>query len=229
MENMVFGWFKVSIRVCLRNGSDGWVLFSKSSVSVQRSGSEIMQCLGGQASALPRLFPAFITKDGKPFVSLVWWVGAFKFRRRTCPDSNEYCDFGSMELRNRRCTSEMRLSEVLSIALPICDDWWCTLNPWKWIWTRSFPKLGKWGTRILLQLVFYGGYKQWNWFGKIGFYSGASESRKDGRAARLFKIFFTDKLLIFWAITWVKGQAILYKQSPLQAFSVNIRLTLRVN
>lgn len=126
------------------------------------------------------IIPAFITKDGKPFVSFGLMGGSVQPQGHAQIVVN-VVDFG-MNLQEAGDTPRMRHSGSSQPTGSVMTDGG-TLNLESGFAPEVFRELRKMGHRISFAVGIYGGYQAIGVDLENRVYSGASESRKDGQAA----------------------------------------------
>jgi len=126
------------------------------------------------------IIPAFITKDGKPFVSFGLMGGSVQPQGHAQIVVN-VVDFG-MNLQEAGDAPRMRHSGSSQPTGSVMSDGG-TLNLESGFASEVFRELRKMGHRISFAVGIYGGYQAIGIDLENRVYSGASESRKDGQAA----------------------------------------------
>jgi gamma-glutamyltranspeptidase/glutathione hydrolase len=126
------------------------------------------------------IIPAFITKDGKPFVSFGLMGGSVQPQGHAQIVMN-IVDFG-MNLQEAGDAPRMRHSGSSQPTGSVMTDGG-TLNLESGFEPEVFRELRKMGHRISFAVGIYGGYQAIGIDLANRVYSGASESRKDGQAA----------------------------------------------
>ena len=126
------------------------------------------------------IIPAFITKDGKPFVSFGLMGGGMQPQGHVQIVVN-MIDFG---MNLQEAGDAPRIQHIMSsepTGYQMKDGGWINLETG--IDYKVIRELMERGHRIKYDLGGYGGYQAILWDEKNGVYYGASESRKDGQAA----------------------------------------------
>ncbi len=126
------------------------------------------------------IIPAFITKDGKPWVSFGVMGGAMQPQGHTQIVVN-LIDFG-MNLQEAGDAPRIRHDgSSQPTGTKMRDGGWLNLE--SGFSYDVIRKLMQMGHKVRYSLGGYGGYQAIMWDGKNKVYYGASESRKDGQAA----------------------------------------------
>lgn len=126
------------------------------------------------------IIPAFITKDGKPYISFGLMGGGMQPQGHVQIVVN-LIDFG---MNLQEAGDAPRIQHVMSsepTGYQMKDGGWINLETG--IDYEVIRELMERGHRVKYDLGGYGGYQAILWDEKNGVYYGASESRKDGQAA----------------------------------------------
>jgi gamma-glutamyltranspeptidase/glutathione hydrolase len=125
------------------------------------------------------IIPAFVTKDGKPFLSFGVMGGAFQPQGHVQIITN-IIDFG-MNLQEAGDAPRIDHSGSSSITTTMQDGGTVTLE--SGYGYETVRELIKMGHKVGFNVGLYGGYQAILYDAKNKVYYGASESRKDGQAA----------------------------------------------
>ena len=126
------------------------------------------------------IIPAFVTREGKPFISFGVMGGSMQPQGQVQVLIN-LIDFG-MNLQEAGDAPRIRhTGSSQPTGGKMADGGW--INAESGISAETIKKLQNLGHQVRYRTMSYGGYQAIKWDQEKGVYIGASESRKDGQAA----------------------------------------------